>query len=296
MSKKLENKTKENCMTKEIKHNNLYAKISELLQTARQTAVRAVNQVMVYTYYEIGKMIIEDEQHGKERAEYGKKVLLELSKRLTTDYGKGFSVENLDRMRFFYQVYSKAISSKVLTKSDSDSIPATPLTKFVLSWSHYLKLMRMENPEERNFYEIECASNNWSLKELQRQYDSGLYQRLALSRDKDGVKQLAEKGQIIEKPSDLIKEPYILEFLGLSSHSSYSESELESAIIDKIEHFLKELGKGFMFVNRQERISFDERHFYIDLVFYNRIFASRYQTVLPDKKAFIQLLEQNQNN
>jgi predicted nuclease of restriction endonuclease-like (RecB) superfamily len=131
--------------------------------------------------------------------------------------------------------------------------------------------MRIENPDERKFYEIECYQNNWSLKELQRQFDTALYERLALSRDKDAVRQLALQGQTVAKPEDAIKEPYILEFLGLQAHSAYSETELEEAIIDKIQHFLKELGKGFMFASRQERISFDERHFYIDLVFYNRI-------------------------
>lgn len=276
-------------MKNTITQDRLYAKIAELLQVARQTVVRAINQTMVYTYYEIGRMIVEDEQQGKERAEYGKQVLKELSKRLTADFGKGFSVENLDRMRFFYQIYSKSISSTVLTKSENNTISATPLRKsensgadvtsiyettsrrFILSWSHYLKLMRIENTDERNFYEIECAANNWSLKELQRQFDSALYHRLALSRDKEGIRQLAEKGHLIEKPFDAIKEPYILEFLGLPKQYRYSESELEQSIIDKIQHFLKELGKGFMFVSRQERISFDERHFYIDLVFYNRI-------------------------
>jgi len=277
-------------MTKEIAPNNLYSKIAELLHAARQTVVRAVNQTMVYTYYEIGRMIVEDEQQGKERAEYGKQVLKELSKRLAAEFGKGFSVENLDRMRYFYQVYSQPNSSTLLTNSENINEKSSTLLrksknpdtgissiynamshKFALSWSHYLKLMRIENPDERKFYEIECLANNWSLRELQRQFDAALYERLALSRDKDAVKQLALQGQLVAKPEDAIKEPYILEFLGLHAHNAYSETDLEQAIIDKIQHFLKELGKGFMFVSRQERISFDERHFYIDLVFYNRI-------------------------
>ena len=263
-------------MKNAITQDGLHARIAELLQTARQTVVRAVNQTMVYTYYEIGRMIVEDEQQGKERAEYGKQVLKELSERLTVNFGKGFSVENLDRMQFFYYVYSKSISSTALTKSEKETISQKPSAEFKnphfqLSWSHYLKLMRMDDLNERKFYEIECFQNNWSLKELQRNFDSALYQRLALSRDKEGVKQLSQQGHLIEKPSDAIKEPYILEFLGLSEQYHYSETELEQAIIDKIQHFLKELGKGFMFVSRQERISFDERHFYIDLVFYNRI-------------------------
>lgn len=145
------------------------------------------------------------------------------------------------------------------------------ISDFTLSWSHYLVLMRIKKEEERNFYEIESKNNNWSVRELKRQFDSSLFERLVLSRDKEGVKELSEKGQILNLPKDAIKEPYILEFLGLEEQERYSESDLEKAIIDKIEHFLLELGKGFAFVARQKRISFDERHFYIDLVFYNRL-------------------------
>lgn len=284
-------------MKQELTTNILYSKIAELLYTARQNVIHTINRSMVYTYYEIGRMIVEDEQQGKERAKYGKQVLKEISKRLTSDFGKGYSVENLDRMRFFYKIYSKSISSTVLTKSrnaikNSAVTPKeTPSEKsvqnensiqqkssaelqtqrFQLSWSHYLKLMRIDDINERNFYEIECSANKWSLRELQRQFDSALYQRLALSRDKKSVKQLSEKGLIINKPEDAIKEPYILEFLGLPEYPHYSESELEQAIIDKLEKFLLELGKGFTFVGRQARITIDEKHFKIDLVFYNRL-------------------------
>lgn len=243
-------------MNKVTINNNLYTQIAQLLQVARKTVVRTVNQTMVHTYFEIGRMIVEDEQQGKERAEYGKQVLKELSKRLSADFGKGFSERNLEQMRQFYLAYS---------------IPQTTSAKFILSWSHYLKLMRMENLDERRFYEIECASNNWSLKELQRQFDSALYERLALSRDKQGVKQLAEKGQVVEKPTDILKDPYILEFLDLPELHQYSESDLETAVIDKLEHFLLELGKGFTFVARQFRMTIDEKHFKADLVFFNRI-------------------------
>jgi predicted nuclease of restriction endonuclease-like (RecB) superfamily len=142
---------------------------------------------------------------------------------------------------------------------------------FQLSWSHYLLLIRIEDKDERTFYEIEAAKNQWSLRELKRQFDSALYQRLALSADKDGIRALATKGQMIELPKDAIKDPYILEFLNLHEHYSYSESDLENELIDKLEYFLLELGKGFTFVARQKRITFDEKHFYIDLVFYNRI-------------------------
>ena len=159
-------------------------------------------------------------------------------------------------MRSFYLVYSKY---------------ETLSSNFKLSWSHYLKLIRISDEHERNFYEIESIDNGWSLRELQRQYDSGLYLRLALSKDKETVKQLAEKGQVIESPKDSVKDPYVLEFLGLPENSKYSESELEQKIIDKLEHFLLELGKGFTFVGRQVRFTFDEKHFRVDLVFYNRI-------------------------
>lgn len=252
-------------MSKEIQTSGLYTKIADLINAARQNVVKTVNQTMVYTYFEIGRMILEDEQHGKKRAEYGKQVLKELSAKLSKEFGKGFSERNLEQMRQFFLTYS--ISQKSSAKLQDQH-------KFILSWSHYLKLMRIENRDERSFYEIECAANNWSLKELQRQFDSALYERLVLSRDKDGVKQLAEKGQIIEKPADILKDPYILEFLNLPEHYQYSESELEKEIIDKLENFLLELGKGFTFVGRQVRFTFDEKHFKVDLVFFNRILRS----------------------
>ena len=162
-------------------------------------------------------------------------------------------------MRQFYIVYSKT---------------QTVSSQFNLSWSHYVKLMRVKDENERKFYEIEAFENNWGIKELRRQFDSALFQRLALSADKKGVKELAEKGQIITKPSDSMKDPFILEFVGLPENSKYSESDLENRIIEKLEHFLLELGKGYTFVARQKRISFDERHFYVDLVFYNRLLKS----------------------
>ena len=381
-------------MSKLTIDQQLYAQIVQLLQAARQNIVRSVNQTMVYTYYEIGRMIVEDEQQGKERAGYGKKVLKELSKQLNLEFGKGFSVDNLQNMRQFfltYSIYETAsrisssdnvnISSRSLTKieftgkpsiqqttteerkqseNNEIAIPSSIIRKFNLSWSHYIKLIRIKNLEERNFYEIESAANNWTLKELQRQFDSGLYERLALSRDKEGIKQLAEKGQIIEKPADFLKDPYILEFLNLPEQHQYSESDFETAIINKLEHFLLELGKGFTFVARQFRITIDEKYFKADLVFFNRllkcfviidlkigelthqdigqmqmyvnyhdrhvklpdenktigiilckdksktlveitlpenndqIFASRYQTILPDKETFINIINESE--
>lgn len=243
-------------MSKELSRNNLIEKISELLKNARNKVVATLNQAMVLTYYEIGRMIVEEEQNGKERADYGKQLIGDISKKLTKEFGKGFSITNIQQMRNFYLIYQNQQTLSV---------------NFNLSWSHYLKLMRIEDKNERKFYEIESIKNNWSLRELQRQYDSALYTRLALSRSKDKILELSTKGQILEQPKDTVKDPYVLEFLGLKEYSEYSESDLEQKLIDKLEHFLLELGTGFTFVARQKRITFDEKHFRVDLVFYNRI-------------------------
>lgn len=240
---------------------DFYNRIAELLKSARKSVVQAVNKTMLYTYFEIGRMIVEEEQKGEKRAEYGKKILKGLSERLNKEFGRGFSVDNLENMRRFYLTYSISETvSRISNKVD-----------FQLSWSHYIFLIRIDNPDERKFYEIEAINNNWSLRELQRQFDTALFERLLLSRDKKGIKQLSKKGQIIEKPEDTVKDPYILEFLGLPEESKYSETELEQEIIDKLEHFLLELGKGFTFVGRQVLFTFDDKHFRVDLVFYNRI-------------------------
>lgn len=239
----------------EIK-KDVYVEISNLLKEARKNIVSNINTTMTKTYFLIGKRIVEEEQNGNERAVYGENLIKTLSKRLTEEFGKGFSKTNLKQMKSFYIAYRKG-----QTVSD----------QFKLSWSHYLILMRMENIEERNFYEIESIQNNWSLRELRRQIDSALYERLVLSRDKEKVKELAFKGQVIEKPEDVVKDPYILEFLGLEEQSNYSENKLEKEIINNLEKFLLELGKGFTFVGRQVRFTFDEKHFRVDLVFYNRI-------------------------
>ena len=230
--------------------------IKELLNSARNKVYQNINEIMTKTYFEIGKRIVEEEQKGKNRAEYGKALLKNLSIELTKEFGKGFSVDNLENMRRFYLVYSKS---------------ETVSRKFELSWSHYIFLSRIKNEDKRNFYEIEAIKNNWSLRELKRQFNSALFERLALSKDKQKVKELSQKGQVIQSPKDLIKEPYVLEFLGLEEKSYYSESELEQKLIDKLEHFLLELGRGFTFVARQKRFSFDEEHFRVDLVFYNRL-------------------------
>ena len=248
--------------------DKFYSKIAELLQLARKTVVQSVNKTMVETYFEIGRLIVEEEQNGNKRAAYGKQILKDLSIRLTREFGKGFSVENLDRMRYFYKIYSSRISSTPLTISENrESIS----DKFRLSWSHYIMLMRIDNVDERMFYEIETAENHWSLRELQRQFDSALYERLALSRNKAEVKKLSEKGLVIEKTQDSLKDPYVLEFLGLPEEKEYSETELEQKLIDKLQHFLLELGKGYTFAGRQVRFTFDDKHFRIDLVFYNRL-------------------------
>jgi predicted nuclease of restriction endonuclease-like (RecB) superfamily len=239
-----------------INDDSFYSRILDLLKSARKTVVQSVNKTIVDTYFEIGRLIVEEEQNGKSKAEYGQNLIAELSHKLTTEFGKGFSTTNLKQMRTFYLTYSKG-----QTVSD----------EFRLSWSHYLMLMRIDNVEERQFYEIETAENNWSLRELQRQFDTALYERLALSRNKNEVKELSEKGLTIEKAQDSLKDPYVLEFLGLPEVTKYSETELEQKLIDKLEHFLLELGKGYTFVGRQVRFSFDDKHFRVDLVFYNRL-------------------------
>ena len=262
-------------MTKKISNTNFYSTIAELLRSARQQVVRTVNRTMVLTYFEIGRRIVEEEQQGKERAKYGKELLKGLSEVLTSEFGKGFSVRNIERMRAFYLTYQK---STTLLSNSNEPMSPTPLPKsqtpsviFPLSWSHYIKLMQIDDEYERSFYEIEAKKNNWSVRELNRQYDSALYTRLVLSRDKDKVKELSQKGLVINKPQDAIKDPYILEFLGLPEKSEYSESDLERELIDKLGNFLLELGTGFAFVARQKRISFDDQHFRIDLVFYHRV-------------------------
>lgn len=271
----------------------LFHQVAELLQNARQQVLRTVNSTMTYTYFEIGRMIVEEEQNGKDRAEYGKQVLKGLSEQLTSEFGKGYGVRNLEFIRKFYLTYSisqsvirilqiqESLSLKlhegktksVISKFENQKTQSL-ISFFKLTWTHYVFLMRIDDEKERSFYEIETEKYNWSVRELKRQYDSALYTRLSLSRDKEGILKLSEEGQIIEKPKDLIKDPYILEFLGLPELHHYSESQLEQEIINKLELFLLDLGHGFAFVARQQRISFDDKHFYIDLVFYNRVLRS----------------------
>jgi predicted nuclease of restriction endonuclease-like (RecB) superfamily len=268
--------------------------VRKLIRSARQAVVHSVNLIQVLTNFEIGRRIVEHEQGGAKRAAYGKGLLKELSTALTAEFGRGFSRSNLQNMRKFYLAYAERLPEKCQTPSgilpfpeksqissgNSDNEALSPnwqtasagfKSPFKLSWSQYVFLTAIDNPAERSFYEIEATTGGWTLPELKRQFNAGLYERLALSRDKDAVKQLAAEGQLVARPEDLLKEPYVLEFLGLDEKAKYSESDLESAIIDKLETFLLELGKGFLFEARQKRFTFDEEHFYVDLVFYNRL-------------------------
>jgi len=254
-------------------HRKLFENIKALLNEARNAVARNINTAMVMTYFEIGRMIVVDEQQGKKRAGYAEETLKNLSLDLTKEFGKGFSERNLRAFRQFYLTYNtRAIWQSSIAKSKTNVLQASnDKMPFRLSWTHYLLLMRIANEEERRFYEIEAAAQNWSIRELERQFNSSLYERLVLSRDKKKVNDLSKKGHILTTPQDAVKEPYVLEFLGLKEESSYSETDLETAIINKIEHFMLELGKGFLFAGRQQRFTFDEEHFFVDLVFYNRL-------------------------
>ena len=273
----------------ETRATQLAEKIEILVTEARKKVASVANTAQVYTYYEIGRYIIEDEQGGKLRAEYGKGVLKRVSERLTERLGKGWSEENLRLMRKFYALYSHVQSPifKIQTSGLEIQTPKIQTSgseiqnensnhrlrnyQFVLPWTHYLILTHVSNPDARSFYEIEAFKQQWSKRQLQRQIGSGLYERLALSRDKDEVMRLAVEGQVVEKPSDIMKDPLVLEFIGLKPDASYSETDLESAIISRLQDFLLEMGKGFLFEARQKRFTFEERHFYIDLVLYNRL-------------------------
>lgn len=248
---------------------SLFEKVSQLIDAARMKVKTAVNSAMVYSYFEIGKYIINCEQSGNNRAKYGKQVLINLSDRLTAKYGSGWSYSNLKNIRQFYLVFSEKPTSGEpfgIEKANQRSA-----NFFSLSWSHYLILMRVKNPEARSFYEIEAHKQQWSKRQLKRQVASSLYERLALSRNKSEVMRLAMEGQTIEKPKDIIKNPLTLEFLGLKPEESYSETKLESMVLSKMQKFLLELGKGFLFEARQKRFTFDEDHYYVDLVLYNRL-------------------------
>jgi predicted nuclease of restriction endonuclease-like (RecB) superfamily len=246
----------------------LVEQVRTLVQSARRSAIANINSLQVLTNYEIGRLIVEHEQQGQQRAAYGKELLSRLATDLTAEFGRGFSKTNLEYMRKFYRLWPDW-SGRIPQKPSEESMPSHASVQ--LSWSHYVLLISIRDDRERRFYEIEAMQNAWSIPELKRQVGSALYERLALSRDKEKVRELAEIGHAISQPSDVIKDPYILEFLGLEESPAYSERDLESAIISKLEHFLLELGKGFLFEARQKRFTFDEDHFYVDLVFYNRL-------------------------
>jgi predicted nuclease of restriction endonuclease-like (RecB) superfamily len=263
----------------------LFERISALIEQARNVVVNTAKAAEVKTRYEVGRYIFEDEQKG-ERAAYGKQILKNLSVKLIDRFGDDWSYDTLIRCRKFYTSYQNAeivatplpqlenLGESAESKEDmncGNAVAPIRLPRFILSWSHYLILMRIENIEARSFYEIECAQQQWSVRQLSRQVGSSLYERLALSRNKDEVMRLAKEGQTIEKPQDIIKDPLTLEFLGLKPDSAYSESKLENAIISKMQQFLLELGKGFLFEARQKRFTFEEENFYVDLVFYNRL-------------------------
>jgi predicted nuclease of restriction endonuclease-like (RecB) superfamily len=237
---------------KKLRSQDVYARICSIIENARGNIVRAINFEMVVAYWQIGRLIVEEEQKGQARAQYGKGLLQELAKRLSEKFGQGFDESNLRNIRAFYLAYPKC-----------DAL------RHELSWTHYRILMRIDRPKARSFYEIECVKNNWSARELERQKGSLLFERLALSKDKRSVLKLAKKGQEIATYEDFIKDPYVLEFTGLSPKAKLYESNLEQALIDNLSRFLLELGKGFTFVARQKRISLDGDHFYIDLVFYH---------------------------
>lgn len=264
----------------------LLADVRALIASARSTAVRQIDTLQVLTNYEIGRLIVEHEQQGQRRAAYGKEILKQLAASLMEEFGRGYSLTNLKLMRQFYiarqkqigQTPSDLLPAALKSQTRSDQSTAFPLNAalplppaFRLSWSHCVFLMAIRNDDERSFYEIESAAQGWTLRELKRYFNSGLYERLALSRDKMSVQQLAKDGHTVSSPSDLLKNPYVLEFLGLEEKPAYSEHDLETAIIDKLEHFLLELGKGFLFEARQKRFTFDDDHFFVDLVFYNRL-------------------------
>lgn len=237
--------------------DNVYQQIRSVLAQARERAHRAVNFAMVQAYWEIGRIIVEEEQRGRERAEYGKHLIAGLSQRLSAEFSKGFDKSNLWNMRSFFSTF-----------------PKMDAVRRELTWTHYRLLLRVDKTEIRDFYMNEAINSNWSTRELERQMSSLLFERLALSKDREGLLRLSRKGQVPQGPEDLVKDPYVLEFLGLEKREKILERNMEQALIDHLRHFLLELGRGFSFVARQQRITLGGDHFYIDLVFYNRLTRS----------------------
>lgn len=244
--------------TKIVNSNNslssLIKQIQTLVKSARENVARNINKEILQTYWQVGKHIVEYEQKGESKAEYGKQLLINLSKELSLELGKGFSRSNLTYMRLFYLRF-----------------PKSETVSHQLSWSHYFELLKIDNELERNFYLQQSVKENWSIRELKRHKTSALFHRLALSKDKKGILALAKKGHIIENDTDIVKDPYVLEFLNIPEKYRYSEKELEQKIIDNLQEFLLELGKGFAFIGRQYRVTLNNKHYRIDLVFYHRI-------------------------
>jgi predicted nuclease of restriction endonuclease-like (RecB) superfamily len=260
-----------------------FDQVATTIEQARQFVGRTADLTMCVTYFEVGRMIVEKEQNGKRKAEYGTGLMNELSAYLNGRFKRGFSVANLKNARQFYLTYASRIRQTLSSElNEGESLPVRsgelnylPIIKkaakyFKLGWSHYLILTRINDEAQRSFYEIEAEKRQWTVRQLEREYASSLYERLALSRNKDEVMRLSKEGQTIEKPRDVLKDPLVLEFLGLEESPKYSESDLENAIIGKLSQFLYELGTGFLFDSRQKRFTFNERHFFVDLVFYNK--------------------------
>lgn len=250
--------------------NEMIEQIKQVMGQARSNVAKAVNNELIAAYWNIGRIIVEHEQENNERAAYGKQTLKELSKVLTEEFGKGFSVSNIYNMRLFYLTYQKfqTVSGK-------------------LNWSHYCELLLISEDDKRSFYEKECINAGWSVRELKRQMETSLYERLLLSsgtENKERVLELALNGNEITKPSDIIKDPYVFEFLGIPEDKPVLESDLEKALVEHIEKFLLELGKGFMFVGTQQRITLGNEHYYVDMVFYNKILHSYVLIELKTKK------------
>lgn len=241
-------------LAEKIEYTQLIENIGNTITNARNNSYKAINKELIQSYWLIGKYIVEYEQNGNIKAEYGKQLLDQLSKDLTNKYGKGFSRTNVVYIRLFYIKYP-------ISQTVSDQ----------LSWSHFIELLSISDDLERNFYENQSKIENWSIRELKRQKSTGLFQRIALSKDKDEILKLSQKGHIVKDEKDFLKEPYIFEFLGLPENNLYSENDLETKLINNLQLFLLELGKGFAFVARQYRISLNNRHFYVDLVFYHYI-------------------------
>jgi len=255
------NKIEISGISQDSQYSSLVEQIGGLLHEGRKRSAYAINNILVQTYWQIGKYIVEFEQKGAQKAEYGDALLLRLSKDLTMLYGKGFGLSNLFNMRMFYTKYSKFQTLSGICETLSHK----------LSWSHYVQILKSDNELEIKFYTKQCEKENWSVRELKRQMNSMLFHRLALSKDKAGILAIAEKGAEIQKPEDIIKEPFVVEFIGIPYQERYLEGELEEKLIQNLELFLLELGKGFAFVKRQYRIPVGNRQFSVDLVFYNII-------------------------